>query len=384
MNDFPNEPQVIELVHGSGVTPVIVQPGLLDTLGGWLMSFCRGERLLVVTDDNVWAGQGERFSRALIDAGLGFVPLILPPGEASKSWATLIELLDRCIEHGVERGDTIIAFGGGVIGDLTGFAAAILKRGCRYIQVPTTLLAQVDSSVGGKTAINTRAGKNLVGAFHQPTAVLADPLVLETLPGRHIRAGYAEIVKYGLIGDPDFFAWCETHGARLIAGDVEARVTAIGASVGAKAAIVGSDEQERSGQRALLNLGHSFGHALEAETGFSASLLHGEAVAIGMTLAFQLSAARGLCEPQVADRVATHLQACSLPTSLSSLALDCDARRLAEHMRHDKKNEGGRLKLILARGIGEAFVDDSVTFDELVTFLAARLPATEPLRAALR
>jgi len=308
----------------------------------------------------VWALQGGRLN-------LQVEPILLPPGEGSKSWAALEALIDRLLALGVERGDHLVAFGGGVIGDLAGFAAAILKRGCGLIQIPTTLLAQVDSSVGGKTGINVAAGKNLVGAFHQPDAVLIDPACLDTLPPRQLRAGYAEVVKYGLLGDGDFFAWCEANGEKLIAGDAEAREYAIQVSVAAKSAIVAEDERETSGRRALLNLGHTFAHALEAETGFSDLLLHGEAVALGMAFAFRFSAERGLCPPSDAERVAAHLKAIDLPTRFGPIP--ATGEMLVAHMRHDKKASGGRLPFILVRGIGQAFVDREVDLADVAAFL---------------
>ena len=238
-----------------------------------------------------------------------------------------------------------------------------------FVQIPTTLLAQVDSAVGGKTAINARAGKNLIGAFHQPGFVLIDPTVLDTLPARELRAGYAEVVKYGLISDPDFFDWCEANGAALLRGEPAARAYAIAHSVRAKAAIVAEDERELADRRALLNLGHTFGHALEAETGFGSALLHGEAVAAGMGLAFRFSAERGLCDIADAVRVAEHLRQCGLPHDAVSAGVDAPGERLAAHMAHDKKKSGGRVPFILARGIGEAFVDKSVALDEVAAFL---------------
>ena len=256
-----------------------------------------------------------------------------------------------------------------MIGDLVGFAAAILKRGCGFIQVPTTLLAQVDSSVGGKTAINSRVGKNLIGGFLQPDLVLIDPNVLDTLDARQIRAGYAEIVKYGLIDDPAFFAWCEASAPPLIAGDARLRTHAIAYSVAAKARVVAADERETSGVRALLNLGHTFGHALEAETGFSDTLLHGEAVACGMALAFRFSAAQGLCAVEDAERVTAHLSGVGLPTTLAAARADAPGARLVAHMAHDKKMEGGRLPFLLARGIGQTFLAKHVDLAEVERFL---------------
>jgi 3-dehydroquinate synthase len=329
----------IEVALGERSYTVEIGAGLLDEAGDRLAPFARGGRIVAVSDDNVWAAQGAR----LAASGLDVVPFLVPPGEASKSWAQLEALCERLLDLGVERGDTILAFGGGMVGDLAGFAAAVLKRGCAWVQVPTSLLAQVDSSVGGKTAINAAAGKNLIGAFHQPAAVLIDPTTLGTLPARELRAGYAEVVKYGLIGDPGFFAWCEANGAALLAGDEAARLHAIATCVSAKAAIVGEDERETKGQRALLNFGHTFGHAIEAETG----ILHGEAVAIGMAMAFRRSVERGLCPAADAERAIAHLDSVGLPT-----ATDVAPDRLAARMRHDKK--GGAL--VLTRGIGRAFL----------------------------
>jgi 3-dehydroquinate synthase len=353
----------IEVALGERSYQVLIEGGLLDRAEAHLGRRAREGRLVVVSEENVWAAQGAR-----LVAGLGPIraePIVLPPGEGTKSWAQLAALVDRLLEAGVERSDHIVAFGGGVIGDLVGFAASILKRGCNFVQIPTSLLAQVDSSVGGKTAINAPAGKNLVGAFHQPALVLIDPSCLDTLPAREARAGYAEIVKCGLIDDADFFAWCEAHGAALLAGDPEARLYAIAMSVAFKAAIVAADERETLGRRALLNLGHTFGHALEAATGFSDTLLHGEAVALGMLLAFRFSAERGLCDESDADRVAAHLDAVGLPTRLTVGT----GATLSQHMAHDKKAKGGHIPFILARGIGEAFVDNSVSLDEVADFL---------------
>jgi 3-dehydroquinate synthase len=345
--------------------PILIEHGLLDRAGQALAPFARGGRLVVVADEQVWAAQG-----ALLEAsGLQLEVVTVPAGEASKSWGELERLIERLLALEVERSDHVVAFGGGMIGDLTGFAAAILKRGCNFVQVPTTLLAQVDSSVGGKTAINAGAGKNMVGAFHQPAAVLIDPSTLDTLDARQLRAGYAEVVKYGLIADPSFFAWCEANGAALLAGDVEARIRAIETSVRAKATIVGEDERETKGRRALLNLGHTFGHAFEAEAGFSDRLLHGEAVAIGMVLAFRFSAERGLCAAEDAERVAAHLAAVGLPVR----AEIGTPASLVAHMAGDKKKSGGRLPFILARGIGEAFVDQSVELAEVEAFLSREL-----------
>ncbi len=354
----------VEVALGRRSYTVDIGTGLLGRAGEKLARFARGGRLVIVSDTNVWRAQGARLVGGLACAGIKAETVVVPAGEESKSWAGLQSLTERLLALGVERGDHIVAFGGGMIGDLAGFAAAIFKRGCGYVQVPTSLLAQVDSSVGGKTAINAGAGKNMVGAFHQPSFVLIDPATLGTLPERQLRAGYAEAVKYGLIGDAGFFAWCEENGASLIAGDPEARLHAIETSVRAKAAIVAEDEHETRGRRALLNLGHTFAHALEAEAGFSDELLHGEAVAIGIALAFRFSAERGLCPATDADRVARHFESVGLPTCPSG-----SASALAAHMAHDKKASGGRLRLVLARGIGRAFVADDVDSADVESFL---------------
>ena len=357
----------VDVGLGERAYPILIEAGLLDRASEHLGSYTRNGRLVVVTDESVAARQLPRLITGLGD--IRVESIVLPAGEATKSWTMLERLTDRLLELGVERSDRIVALGGGVIGDLVGFAASILKRGCNFVQVPTTLLAQVDSSVGGKTAINTRAGKNLVGAFHQPDLVLIDPTTLDTLPAREVRAGYAEVVKYGLIDDFDFFSWCEGHATSLLAGDAEARTQAIAHSVAAKARVVAADERETTGTRALLNLGHTFGHALEAETGFSDKLLHGEAVACGMALAFRFSAAQGLCPGQEAVRVANHLDQVGLPTTLSAAHVDADGATLVGHMAHDKKMEGGRLPFLLARGIGQTFLAKQVDLAEVARFL---------------
>lgn len=353
--------------------PVSIDSGMLRGAGKLLRPFVREGRLFVVSDENVWREWGPTLLQSLGEAGVEPKALIFPPGEGSKSWNALIELTNRLLAHGIERGETIVAFGGGVIGDLAGFAAAILKRGCPYVQIPTSLLAQVDSSIGGKTAINTNAGKNLVGTFHQPAAVFIDPDVLTSLPERHLRAGYAEVVKYGLIGDPVFFHWCEKHGRALIDGSEKARAHAIAVSVQAKAAIVAEDERETSGRRALLNFGHTFAHALEAETGFGDALLHGEAVALGMVLALRFSAERDLCTNDVPDRVTTHLRSAGLPTELRDAGISGSADALVEHMAQDKKKADGRVPFILSRGIGEAYVHSDVDLADVGSFLARQL-----------
>lgn len=359
----------VRVALGDRSYDIRVENGLLDRAGAVLAPYARNARLVVVTDENVHAAQYPRLAAALKEAGIAAEVIVLAPGEGTKCWSVLESLTDRLLDLGVERSDHIVALGGGVIGDLVGFAAAILKRGCGFVQIPTTLLAQVDSSVGGKTAIDTRAGKNLIGAFHQPALVLIDPTSLDTLPMREVRAGYAEVVKYGLIDDPAFFAWCEAEGKNLLAGAPEARATAILKSVRAKAAIVADDERETSGRRALLNLGHTFGHALEADTGYGERLLHGEGVAAGMALAFRYSATRGLCPAADADRVAAHLHAMGLPTGVREAGVTADGAALVAHMLHDKKKEGGTLPFLLARGIGQTYLDRTVDLNDIAAFL---------------
>jgi 3-dehydroquinate synthase len=360
---------IVPVALGSRSYDIQIADGLLDNAMDVLGPFVARERMVVVTDETVVKMQFPRLKNAADRAGITVHPIILPAGEGTKSWLQLEMLTDQLLQLGIERGDHIVALGGGVIGDLTGFAAAIVKRGCGFVQIPTTLLAQVDSSVGGKTAINSRAGKNLVGAFHQPAFVLIDPSVLDTLPPRELRAGYAETVKYGLIDDAEFFYWCEVHGADLLKGDRTVQIEAIERSVSAKARIVGEDETERSGRRALLNLGHTFGHALEAETGFSDALLHGEAVAAGVTLAFRYSAHKGLCSEADAERVSTHFGDAGLPNGLAASGVRADGARLVKHMMHDKKMEGGTLPFLLARGIGETFLARDVDLEDVATFL---------------
>ncbi|MFL0413236.1 3-dehydroquinate synthase [uncultured Sphingomonas sp.] len=359
----------VRVALGARSYDVVIEAGLLARAGEQIAPLARGRRVPIVADENV-AQHLETLRTSLDAAGVASEPIVLPAGEKSKSWGTLETLTDRLLDLGVERGDHVIALGGGVIGDLVGFATAILKRGCGFVQIPTTLLAQVDSSVGGKTGINTRAGKNLIGAFHQPKVVLIDPDVLDTLPPRELRAGYAEVVKYGLIDDADFFAWCEANGAKLLAGDSAAREYAIAHSVAAKARLVGEDEFETLGRRALLNLGHTFGHALEAEAGFSDRLLHGEAVAAGCALAFGYSAAQGLCSAEDAIRVSAHWQAAGLPDGLAAAGINAPAERLVDHMRHDKKASGGRIPFLLAHGIGQTYLDKNVSLDDVRDYLA--------------
>ncbi|MGE0828401.1 MAG: 3-dehydroquinate synthase [Hyphomonadaceae bacterium] len=331
------------------------------------------KRAFIVTDENVARLHLGALQAALGAAGVQHAALILPAGEAQKSFAGLERTVGWLIDQEIERKDLVIAFGGGVMGDLAGFAAGIVKRGVDFVQIPTTLLAQVDSSVGGKTAIDTPQGKNLVGLFHQPRLVLADLDVLKTLPAREMRAGYAEIVKYGLIDDPAFFEWCEANGARVIAGEEAAVAEAVRVSVEAKARVVAADERE-GGQRALLNLGHTFAHALETQAGYDGALLHGEAVGAGLSLAYQISAELGLCSTEAAERVSQHMTRMGLPHDLRTLPGGPYApEALIEAMMHDKKAEGGQLTLILARGIGQAFIQKNASVDAVRAFLSAKL-----------
>lgn len=364
----------VALAHRSYT--IEIEPGLINRAGSLLKPYWRGRPFAVITDENVAKTQLPALLHALEAEGLSAEPIILPAGEGTKSWPRLAELIDRLLAMGIERKDHIIALGGGVIGDLVGFAASIVKRGCHFIQIPTTLLSQVDSSVGGKTAINTTAGKNLVGTFHQPSLVLIDPRVLQTLPPRELRAGYAEVVKYGLIDDPDFFTWCEANGPALLAGNEAAQVEAIQRSVSAKARIVAADERETTGLRALLNLGHTFGHALEAETGFSDQLLHGEAVAIGMILAFRFSERQGLCPSGTADRIEQHFRACDMKTRPQDVGIKASGDALVRHMAHDKKMEAGQLPFLLARDIGQTYLATTVALTDIAAMLDESMKAT--------
>ncbi|ACG77157.1 3-dehydroquinate synthase [Phenylobacterium zucineum HLK1] len=356
---------------GERAYEVRVGENLLDEAGRHLRPFLKRGRTAVVSDETVWRLHGARLEAALKTAGVEVHPVLVPPGEQSKSFAGLADVTDRLLGLELDRGDLVTAFGGGVVGDLAGFAAAIYKRGIDFIQIPTTLLAQVDSSVGGKTAIDTPRGKNLVGAFHQPRLVLADLSVLDTLPVREMRAGYAEVIKYGLLGDRGFFEWLEANGAKVLAREPEALTHAVARSVEMKAEIVAEDEREQ-GRRALLNLGHTFAHALEAETGYGEALLHGEAVGVGQALAFRFSAALDLCAGQDAERATRAIAAAGLPVRLSETpGHPFDADRLVAHMAQDKKAEAGRLTFILARGLGSAFTAKDVEAQAVRRFLVA-------------
>jgi 3-dehydroquinate synthase len=347
--------------------------GLLARAGEIVAPFMKRPMTAIVTDENVAVAHLATLERALASKGIRSTAIIMPPGEGTKSYKHLGDLCDRLLVAGVERRDRIIAFGGGVIGDLAGFAAAILRRGVDFIQIPTSLLAQVDSSVGGKTGINSPHGKNLVGAFHQPLTVITDISLLESLPKRELAAGYAEVAKYGLLGDAGFFDWLEGAAPLIMRGDPQARIHAIRRSCEAKAQIVAEDETE-TGVRALLNLGHTFGHALESATGYSQRLLHGEGVSIGMVQAFRFSERQGLCEAGTAERVAKHLKAVGLPVHASEIAGELPPpATLLDIMRQDKKAQGGKLTFILARGIGEAFIAKDVGDAEVLDFLTEDL-----------
>ncbi|UCH75727.1 MAG: 3-dehydroquinate synthase [Rhodospirillales bacterium] len=354
---------------------IVVGDDVLAIAGEMMAPVLRRPRVVVVTDTHVADLHLETLLRSLSDSAIDAEPIVLEAGEQTKEIGHFGKLMEAILALDIDRDVALVALGGGVIGDLTGFTAATALRGIDFIQVPTTLLAQVDSSVGGKTGINSPQGKNLIGAFHQPRLVLADSRVLRTLSRREMLAGYAEMVKYGLIGDTAFFGWLEGHGADLVDGDPDHIRRAVVACCRAKAAIVAADERE-GGVRALLNLGHTFGHALEAETGFSNTLLHGEAVAIGMVMAFDLSARLGLCPPDDAARVRRHLAAVGLPTGTNfTNSVLWDPSRLMMHMGRDKKVKGGALTFILVRGIGDAFVSRDVPAEEVSAFLEGAVAA---------
>lgn len=342
---------------------VRIGQGLLTNAGAEIAPLLRRKRVAIVTDENVAAKHLDDLQNALEASGITSVFHVLPAGEATKSWPHFSNCVDWLLEAKVERNDVVVALGGGVVGDLVGFAAAVLRRGVRFVQMPTSLLAQVDSSVGGKTGINSTHGKNLIGAFHQPSLVLADIDVLGTLQPRDFLAGYGEVVKYGLLGDADFYDWLETNGPALASGDTEARTYAVKRSVEMKAEIVVRDETEQ-GDRALLNLGHTFCHALEKATGYSDRLLHGEGVAIGCALAFDLSQRLGLCSQELPSRIHAHLKAMGMKADLADIPGDLpDADTLLDLMGQDKKVIDGQLRFILARGIGQAFVTSDVPKD---------------------
>ncbi|SMX28084.1 3-dehydroquinate synthase [Pelagimonas phthalicica] len=365
--------EIVEVPLEGREYQVRIGQGLLQRAGAEIAPLLKRPRVAIVSDENVAALHLETLTKALEAEGIDHVSMSLPAGEATKSWPHFTRTVEWLLEQKVERRDIVIALGGGVIGDLVGFAAAVLRRGVRFVQIPTSLLAQVDSSVGGKTGINSVAGKNLIGAFHQPALVLADIDVLGTLTKRDYLAGYGEVAKYGLLGDASFFDWLETNGEKAAAGDAEARIHAVKRSVEMKAEIVLRDETEQ-GDRALLNLGHTFCHALEAATGYSDRLLHGEGVAIGCALAFELSSRLGLCSQEDPSRVRAHLKAMGMKCDLADIPGELPgAEALVDLMGQDKKVIDGQLRFILARGIGESFVTSDVSREAVLQVLKDQL-----------
>jgi 3-dehydroquinate synthase len=366
------EPTSVNVALGERSYDIVIGRGLLGSLGARIAALRPGAKAAIVSDETVAAHYVRPAEAALAAAGIASARIVVPAGEGSKSYAVFEQVCEAIIAARIERGDLVVALGGGVIGDLAGFAAATVRRGVDYVQVPTTLLAQVDSSVGGKTAINSRQGKNLIGAFYQPILVVADTALLDTLPPREFRAGYAEVAKYGLISDAAFFGWLESNWRQVFDGG-SAREHAIAVSCRAKAATVGRDERE-TGERQLLNLGHTFGHALEAAAGFSERLLHGEAVALGMVLAFAFSARRGLLPDAEAERVRRHLADAGLPGRIGDVpGPQPSVERLMELIAQDKKVRRGALTFILARGIGQSFVARDVDSAEVHAFLSDML-----------
>ncbi len=369
MSRSDNTERLVHVPLGERSYDILIGPGLIGRAGGEISTRIRGRKAAIITDEHVGALYLDPLMDSLQTDGIEAVSLSLPPGEKTKSFDCLTKVCDVLLEARIERNDTVIALGGGVIGDLTGFAAGIVRRGVRFVQIPTSLLSQVDSSVGGKTGINTRHGKNLVGIFNQPDLVLADTDVLNTLSEREFRAGYAEVAKYGLIDKPDFFEWLERNWKDVFSGG-EARIEAIATSCQAKADVVVADEREH-GRRALLNLGHTFGHALEAATEYdSRRLVHGEGVSIGMVLAHQFSARLNLASPDDAGRVEAHLKAVGLPTRIDEIPGELPSTEfLMDAIAQDKKVKSGKLTFILTRGIGQSFVADDVPASEVFSFL---------------
>ncbi len=374
MTDRPSIER-LEVSLGKRSYEILIGRGLIAEAGRRMLPLLKQKRVIAVTDANVARHHLESLERSVRAAGIAIDSIVLEAGEQTKSFAGLEHLLTQLLELGIERRTTLVALGGGVVGDLTGFAAAVALRGIDFVQIPTTLLAQVDSSVGGKTGIDTAQGKNLVGAFHQPRLVLADTATLDTLPRRQMLAGYAEVAKYGLIDNPPFFAWLESNGADVIERADGPLRHAVLESCRNKARVVAADEREQDA-RALLNLGHTFGHALEAECGYSDELLHGEAVAIGMVLAFELSAQLGLCSLEDAARVQRHLASVGLPTSPTWIdGRDWQAERLIRHMSRDKKVQDGRIAFVLAKGIGKAFFPAHAERDQISALLETAIAA---------
>ncbi|WP_113486175.1 3-dehydroquinate synthase [Rhizobium cremeum] len=369
MSRSDNTERLVHVPLGERSYDILIGPGLIGRAGGEISTRIKGRKAAIITDEHVGTLYLDPLMDSLQTDGIEAVSLSLPPGEKTKSFDCLTKVCDVLLEARIERNDTVIALGGGVIGDLTGFAAGIVRRGVRFVQIPTSLLSQVDSSVGGKTGINTRHGKNLVGIFNQPDLVLADTDVLNTLSEREFRAGYAEVAKYGLIDKPDFFEWLERNWKDVFSGG-EARIEAIATSCQAKADVVAADEREH-GRRALLNLGHTFGHALEAATEYdSRRLVHGEGVSIGMVLAHQFSARLNLASPDDAGRVEAHLKAVGLPTRIDEISGELPSTEfLMDAIAQDKKVKSGKLTFILTRGIGQSFVADDVPASEVFSFL---------------
>ncbi len=365
--------ETLRVELGDRAYDIRIGAGLIGTAGAEIAPLLTRARVAVVSDENVAELHLESLRAGLLAAGIEMVSLILPAGESTKAWPQFERTVEWLLEQKIERRDVVVAFGGGVIGDLVGFAASVLRRGVRFVQIPTSLLAQVDSSVGGKTGINAPHGKNLIGAFHQPALVLADIALLGTLTPRDFLAGYGEVVKYGMLGDLDFFEWLELNGPALAAGDMGLRAEAVRRSCQAKADIVARDETEQ-GERALLNLGHTFCHALESATGYSDRLLHGEGVAIGCALAFEVSARLGLCSQEDPSRVRAHLRTMGTKVDLADIEGELpDADTLIALMGQDKKVMDGTINYIMARGIGQAFVTDAVDADVVKTVLKEAL-----------
>jgi 3-dehydroquinate synthase len=368
----PEAPVRVPVGLGERSYDILIGSGLVGGAGPRIREVLPGARAAVVTDETVAAHHLTPLMRSLAEAGVAASPVVIPPGEGSKSFAVFESVVDAVIDGRFERGDAVVALGGGVVGDLAGFVAGVVRRGMRLVQIPTTLLAQVDSSVGGKTGINVRQGKNLVGVFHQPDLVLADTDVLDTLSPRDFRAGYAEVAKYGLIDDAPFFEWLEANWRDVFAGG-PARSRAIAVSCRSKAAIVGRDERE-TGERALLNLGHTFGHALEAAAGYTGALVHGEAIAVGMVLAHDFSVRMNMMGPDDATRVRRHFEAVGLPTRLDQVPCALpDAEGLLALIMQDKKVARGALTFILTRGIGRSFIAREVPPEAVRAFLAEEL-----------
>ena len=367
------EPITVRVELGPRSYDILIGTQLLARAGQWLQPLVKQPRVFVLSDETVWSLHGDTLKAGMAASGLTIIEKTLPPGESTKNWTLLGESIDWLLAQGASRDDVLVAFGGGVIGDLTGLAASLLKRGMQFVQIPTTLLAQVDSSVGGKTAVNSRHGKNLLGAFYQPRFVIADTDMLATLPARQRRAGYAEVIKYGLINDRGFLNWLRQQGNKVLELDAGSIAKAVAVSCKAKADIVAQDEHE-GGVRALLNLGHTFGHALEAENGYGEDLLHGEAVGAGMALALRYSARLGLMTADDAEHGVAMIAASGLIVNLADLpGGPYKASALVAAMQQDKKARAGRVPLILATGLGEAFIYPDADLSDVQEFLQEEL-----------